>query len=148
MSEHDDELLAGLRRIFAQTYPQPESVAEFAKAALGWRDIDAELAELLSDSALETGSASLVRSGDSPRRLTFRTETLSIEVEVQVEGDRRVLIGQLAPPAALAVEAELESGDDGPSVGADDLGRFRLELAGAVRIRLRVGSVRTSWVTL
>ena len=40
-------------RLFAEVDPVPPLVIETAKASLGWRRLDADLAELLSDSALE-----------------------------------------------------------------------------------------------
>ena len=55
-----------------------------ARAAFTWRTVDAELAELLHDSALDAGAA--VRSGsDGPRMLSFRRAAVTLEVEI--DGD-------------------------------------------------------------
>ena len=59
---HED-LLAELRLLANDVDPVPPEVTAFADAALGWRRIDAELAELLSDSLLESRAAALTRSG-------------------------------------------------------------------------------------
>jgi hypothetical protein len=159
MSEHDshDELLDELRSVVSRVDPVPAEVTEFAKAALGWRRLDADLAELLADSALETESASLTRSGGSAaRRLTFRAADLAIDVEVQTDGATRTVLGQLAPPPAGAtVEVQAADGSVVATAETDSLGRFRLTLEAGGRVRLRVlrndppaGPVETSWLSL
>lgn len=152
----DPELTEELRALFDRADPVPTDVTEFAKAALGWRRLDAELAELLADSALETESTALTRSGGSAGRwLTFRSAELTIDVELQADGDARTLLGQLAPPpAAATVEAQAADGSLTASAESDALGRFRLSLA-AGRVRLRVlrldppgPPVESSWLSL
>jgi hypothetical protein len=49
----DEMLMVELRGLFTDVDPVPPLVIETAKASLGWRRLDADLAELLSDSALE-----------------------------------------------------------------------------------------------
>jgi hypothetical protein len=152
----DDELLEELREVIGKVDPPPTEVTEFAKAALGWRRLDAELAELLADSALETESASAVRSGDLARRLTFRTGDVSIDVEVRADGPVYRLLGQLAPPpAAATVEVQAGDGEIVASARCDSLGRFRLslEVSGRIRIRVTRGdppavALETSWFSL
>ena len=48
----DDALLAELAGILARVDPVPGEVTLAARSALAWRSMDAELAELLHDSAL------------------------------------------------------------------------------------------------
>ena len=146
----DDELLAELRAVLRRTDPVPAEVTDFAKAALGWRRLDTDLAELLEDSALESDVTSLARGTSTGRSLTFRSTDLTIDVEVEAD----VLLGQLAPPPpAATVELQAESGDVAASVESDALGRFRLTLEGRGRFRLRVVRpdalpVETSWFNL
>jgi hypothetical protein len=148
--EPDDELVEELRSVLRRTDPVPTKVTDFAKAALGWRRLDAELAELLEDSVLDEAAA-LTRGGGG-RSLTFRSGDLAIDVEIQ-DGH---LLGQLAPPpAAATVELRGEDGTVAGSVDTDGLGRFRLELGGEGRFRLRVlrrdpagAPVETSWFSL
>jgi hypothetical protein len=52
-SERDEALLARLQKVFDLVDPVPPSVVEAARAAYSWRRIDAELAELLGDSATD-----------------------------------------------------------------------------------------------
>jgi len=148
MPDPDDELFDELRSVLRRTDPVPAEVTDFAKAALAWRRLDAELAELLEDSVLDEAAA-LTRGGGS-RSLTFRTDGLTIDVGIQ-DGQ---LLGQLAPPPATAtVELQNEDGEVAATADADLLGRFRLEIGGEGRCRLRVvapagRAVETSWFSL
>jgi hypothetical protein len=152
----DRELQESLRTVIDRVDPVPLTVTEFARAALGWRRLDVELAELLSASALAADLAALTRSdGDGARWLTFRTDALTIEVEVRSEDASRLLLGQLTPAAAARIEVQSGEGDVLAETDADDHGRFRLTLEATGRIRLRVLSgdpeqapVETSWLSL
>jgi hypothetical protein len=155
-TDPDDELLAELRSLLRRVDPAPLEVSDFAKAALGWRRLDADLAELLADSALETAAASGIRSGESARRLTFGSSGHSIDLEVQPDDGSIRLLGQIAPPPAVAtIEVQGPDGAVAASVAADTLGRFKLELAERGRVRLRVllhepagPPIETSWISL
>jgi hypothetical protein len=159
VSEHrdpDDALLEELAALLGRVDPVPAEVTEFAEAALGWRRLDADLAELLADSALETEAAAGVRGAGAGRWLTFETADLSIAVEVRPEAGGHTVLGQLAPPlAGSRIEAQSADGTVMATAESDDLGRFRLTLAGTGRIRFRVvrpdpaaPPVETSWLTL
>jgi hypothetical protein len=147
----NDELLDDLRNIFRRTDPVPPEVTEFAQAALGWRRLDADLAELLADSALE--AEALARGGEG-RWLTFRADDLTIDVEVQEDGDARTLLGQLAPPPdGATIEVQAGDGDIAATTESDKLGRFRVTLPAGGRIRLRIlregaAPVETSWLSV
>jgi hypothetical protein len=150
--KHED-LLAELRLLGNDVDPVPAEVNAFADAALGWRRIDAELAELLSDSALE--SAAAVRTGgrSDARSLTFRASDLEIDVEVRDAEPGVILLAQLAPPAAASIDVQRDDSSIIATVEADSLGRFRIELAERGRIRLRIRResqppVETSWITV
>ena len=142
----DDELVGMIAQALASDDPVPERVLEGARAAFTWRTIDAELAELVFDSARElTG----VRSEDTDRQVTFRAPGVEIEVMVVENGARR-LIGQLVPPSEATVE--LVGADSVYSATTDRLGRFvfdelapgpvRLVVLGADGARV----VQTEWV--
>ena len=92
----DDELVARLAEALPKADPVPAAVTEFAKAAFGWRTIDAELAELVFDSAVDELVG--VRSEDDTRQVTFRAPGVEIEVAVMADGVRRI-VGQLVPAA-------------------------------------------------
>ena len=118
----DSQLLELLARGLEATDPVPSDVNEFAMAALTWRTIDAELAELAFDSASEETPAG-VRGAGAERMLSFETATLSIDIEYR-SGARRV-IGQVAPPQPATVE--LHHGKGTLTTVADDLGRFSFD---------------------
>jgi hypothetical protein len=154
--ERDEALMSELRVFFAEVDPVPALVSEAAKAALGWRRLDADLAELLSDSALEQESLALARGGEaSTRSLTFRSPELTIDLEVREDHETRTLLGQLSPPAATTIEIQT-AGEPLISVATDHLGRFRASLPRGGQVRLRVvdpnrpsaAAVETSWITI
>jgi hypothetical protein len=152
--DNHEELLDELRALVNEVDPVPTDVTSFAKAALGWRRIDAELAELLSDSALESESLALTRSDVArARSVTFRASDLEIDVEIH-DGDRGVtLLGQLAPPSSATVDVQLDDSSVAATGEADVLGRFRVELFERGRIRLRIRRdllpvVETSWISV
>jgi hypothetical protein len=148
----DDALLAELRAVVGQLDPVPPQVSEAAKAVLGWRRLDADLAELLADSALESELAG-VRSGTAhARSVTFAAPGLEIDVEIRRDNGRMRLLGQIEPPAPATVELQTEDGSTAASAETDALGRFRLELdASPGRARLRITRqdrvVETSWLS-
>jgi hypothetical protein len=151
------DLLDELSSVLNRVDPAPPEVTEFATAALGWRRLDADLAELLADSALETESEALTRSGGSDGRwLTFRAADLAIDVEIRVDGEVRTLLGQLTPPlVAATVEVQAADGSVAAAAESDSLGRFRLTLEAGGRVRLRIlrndqptPPVETSWLSI
>ncbi len=150
----DEQLLASLRRMAKATDPIPSHVVELARAAFDWRTLDAELAELVLDSAepeLAAAAGVLVRSAGQARLLTFETSDLTIEVEVEEEGAERRLRGQLLPPQAAEMVVQHAGGDLIADADAD--GRFTVEGVAAGPVRLRVtlagrAPVETQWAAL
>jgi hypothetical protein len=149
---NEQRLLGELRRLAGEVDPVPDEVTSYAKAALGWRRIDAELAELLSDSALDSQAVAATRSSAArARSLTFRTSSLELDVEIREDDPGVVLMGQLAPPGRATVEVQRADGSPAESQEADALGRFRIGLSERGRIRLRIAReapatpVETSW---
>ena len=143
-------MLAELRRLAGIVDPVPDEVTAYAKTALGWRRIDAELAELLVDSRLEALATRSV--SESARSLTFRASDLDVDVELQSEEDGVSLLGQLAPAGSATIEAQRDDGSTVATADADELGRFRLMLEPGARVRLVVrreppaAPVETSWI--
>jgi hypothetical protein len=142
---------AELRALFSRIDPVPPLLDDAARAAFTWRTVDAELAELMRDSAEEEAGA-LVRGGGGLRQLSFESPRLGIELEVSATGERsRRVQGQLLPPAAATVTIE-RPGEDGVSVQADELGRFVLDglRAGVVRLHvlLRGTQIAIPWTVI
>src|SRR4051812_11306865 len=144
---------ADLRRLVNHLDPVPPLLDEAARNAFGWRTVDAELAELMRDSAdAEEEAGVLVRGPSGPRQLSFESPRMGIELEVVQTGPReRRLEGQLLPPGTATVTIE-RPGEDGLSVQADELGRFVLEnlRAGVLRLHviLRGVQIAIPWTTI
>ncbi|MBO0867991.1 MAG: hypothetical protein J2P15_05455 [Micromonosporaceae bacterium] len=148
----DGELLARLARILAEVEPVPEPVLAAADAAIGTRDPDAELADLIADStAGRAGGYEPVRhAGTSARLLSFDGGGLRVELEVLPDDGTLTLLGQVF---GAARECALESGGgQSRPVELDELGRFLVGglATGPVRLSCRSATARvvTSWVTL
>jgi hypothetical protein len=155
----DEPLVADLREYFARVDPVPPLVTQAAKAALGWRRLDADLAELLADSTLEAESLATVRGagvGAAVRSVSFGAGELTIDLEIHVADKRRTLLGLLTPPSIARIEIQTADGATGATAESDATGRFRTQLPAGGRVRLRLMSldpgsgplVETSWITI
>lgn len=145
----DETLLDDLRHALAASDTVDERVLAAARGAFAWRTVDAELAELVRDSAVDGPVG--VRSdgrGDAPRILSFATEGIGVEIEVGPRG----IVGQLLPCASG--EVDLLTLDEGlvASATADEVGCFNLPAphSRTVRLRCRAGELSfvTDWVIL
>ena len=152
--DHDDLLLGELRRIAAVVDPVPEALAHAGRESLTWLRVDAELAELLSDSIVDDERLALVRSSGGVRAVTFEADGLTIELDILGEGAHRTLVGQLVPAGTAEVEIQTSDGAS-TAVKADPHGRFRAESVPEGRVRLRVtghpssaAPAETSWITI
>jgi hypothetical protein len=150
--ERDEALIEQLRTAFGDQ-AAPASVTEAAKAALTWRRVDAELAELLSDSALDAEPA-LARGGAVVRSVSFSAGPTVVELEVHPDGERRTLLGQLSPVGARTIVIQHADGSEPASVLSDELGRFRITLDRGGTVRLRIAddqadsAVETAWIPI
>jgi hypothetical protein len=159
MNQHDHEheqLVDELRELFSKVDPVPPLVTQAAKATLAWRRLDAELAELLADPALDAESLALTRGARATMRsMSFSAGRLTIDVEIHSEGADRIARGQLSPPGRATIELQSADQAEQTTVESDNLGRFRTKLPATGSIRLRVASdpaganwVETSWIPL
>ncbi|MBJ7358217.1 hypothetical protein [Nocardioides sp.] len=140
----DDQLLAELGEAVAEAALVTDRQREAARAAFTWRTVDAELAELLHDSALE---ASAVRGDDAARTLSFASGPLTLEVEV--DGD--AVMGQVVGAATDSVLMQRSIADDQP-LPVDPSGFFRVEgvAPGPVRFVVQAGdwTLTSPWVAI
>jgi hypothetical protein len=132
--DRDEELLDELRRAVGAIDPVPAHAIEAAEAALDWRTIDDELAELLHDSSAEPAAAG-VRAEEATRVLSFAGERVRVEVEIAGSGAVRTLIGQLVPAGSARIE--IRHADRVVTVAADRRGRFSAADLPAGSISLR-----------
>jgi hypothetical protein len=147
----DDALLAELAEAEWAARQVPNRILTAGRAAFAWRTVDAELAQLTSDSATGpelAGAGSGTRAGSGThRRLSFETDALTVEVEVAPEG----LHGQVVPPQPGTVELQQQDGA-ASTAAVDDVGWFTFAIAPVHLFRLRLrtrdgGQVVTEWTT-
>ena len=137
-----DQLEQDLRAAAALVDPVPLRLVEGAITAYAWRTVDADLAELVFDSLSESAAAA-VRGGDQPRVMTFRTQDLTVELELS--GDR--LVGRVEPAVS---DVSVQQGARTLPMQVDAFGRFATSglVPGAFRLHIRrdVGTVVTDWI--
>jgi hypothetical protein len=150
----DSALEQELRRAAARLDPVPPEVVAAAVDAFAWRDVDAELAELVFDSLLDADQATLVRGSAGRRLVSFKTAGLTVDVEVTSAGPRRDIMGQITPPQRASVQ--IRHGAGIARTDADELGRFTAGAVAAGPMSLRVspagdgtpGAVITDWLAI
>jgi hypothetical protein len=149
MSHELDDFYNRLAGVVATHDTVPPDVVEAAKASFWWRSVEDELADLVYDSSLDSDLLVGVRGG-SGRQLTFATDEVAIEVEVDAPPGSR-MVGQLVPPQPA--EIEIRHLDGSIFLAADELGRFSSasvpEGPMSLRCKRPTGSpLATDWVTL
>ena len=149
MHPEDEKLIAQLRVALEAADPAPSDVSAFAKAAFGWRNIDAELAAIEFDSSTEE-LPSGVRSTATARMLSFQAGEWTVDIEYNEH--TQLLIGQLSPETKCVVELHFAGGAIG--VPSDDLGRFDFDdvLPGPISLVVRTPGnlhvIKTEWTVL
>lgn len=149
----DDELLAELGAIARVADPPPAIAFELGRSAFLLRRLDAELAELVSDSLLE---ASAVRATSSTTRLmTFEASGVTVEVQVTTDGTSSSILGVVLRPGAGSGGVVHLQTASGPLASSELDGDDRFEFTGvpASLARLRVeaigeGVVTTEWINV
>lgn len=147
-NQQEERLLSLLRRGLDQSDRSPADVNEFAKAALSWRTIDADLAQLSYDSSEESNSVS-VRGVATSRLLAFEAGELTIDLEHEPLSGH--LLGQLEPAGLMTVELHML--DTVLVTESDELGRFSFDgiQSGPFALVIRLEGdevVKTEWVIL
>ena len=151
----DNELAGWLASVVAHADPVPGPLLAAARAAYGLRDLDARVAELVRDSAVDAPAA-LVR-GDGRRLLSFETGELAIECEVRRQPARVDVLGQVVGASATSVTATSITAQGAAAPGepvqvpVDGQGRFSIRglPAGVLRLGARLADgtvVVTSWI--
>ena len=142
----DEQLLAELGAALRARREVPDRLVEIGRAAFAWLSVDAELAELIYDSAASRTPFAGTRAGPADRRaLTFVTTELTIELELAPDA----LSGQLVPPQRGTVDVHTRDGSTS-SAEADDVGWFvvRPRPMGLCSLLIRTSDgreVRTGW---
>ncbi|MCU1676925.1 MAG: hypothetical protein JWM93_1683 [Frankiales bacterium] len=163
MTPDDAELLTRLGGVVRSADPVPETVRALARASFGLSRLDAELAELVSDSDGAVSGPGSASSG--VRLLTFETGNLAIEAVVSTMGAHRSILGkvlEVGPPSGnvcledafglQADEPEETAGWCCDDVALDEFGGFRFDglSSGTVRLVVTLADgriVATRWFT-
>lgn len=146
------KLAHDLREVYDAIDPVPPGVLAVAYGALAWRNVDADLAALVADSADTDSPLAGVRDGGGARLVTFEADGVVIEVEVADTGEARRLIGQVIPAGTRGIV--VETPENAVTVDVDQLGRFSATGVGRGPVRLtcqlpdRDRHVVTSWITI
>jgi hypothetical protein len=145
----DGELLEMLGAVLDEVDPVPDVVRANARAALGLRRLDAELAELVRDSAEEErGNLIAVRGGGDARLISFEADTIAVEMQVTERGNLRDLVAQISGVDIGSAEVETPTSRYATAV-EDSLVVVDGVPAGHLRIHVHTVQGRdlvTSWV--
>jgi len=157
MSSDEQTLERDLRLAVDLFDPVPSHLVERATALFTWRTIDAELAELVYDSA-SAREPMTVRGDGEPRILTFRLEPIAdrepaprvVEIEIGGEGDTRDLLGRVSPSGPDHVD--IDRGTATVTVAADERGRFAARDLSPGPLRIRCvypdgSDIVTDWIS-
>ncbi|NNE11805.1 MAG: hypothetical protein HKN41_06100 [Ilumatobacter sp.] len=141
----DDDLLAEIATAHDELSPVPAHLLAAAKDAFGWRRADAELAELLFDSA-EADLVGVRGARDGADRRSFRYGHGDFVIRVHLT--RESLIVMVEPPVSVAcrVVTEEATGEH----RTDDFGELAVaapDLPTRIEVDLPGGAVVTPWIT-
>ena len=134
--------------------PVPDAVRAAAHAALDWRTLDAELAELVADTAAADEELAHRAQRETDVLLSFAAGDLSVELEIRATPEGRELMGQRAAAAARRRDARAPRGRARPGRGRPRPLLRRRARPGPARLRVRVDSaagarrVATPWTML
>jgi len=156
--DRDNADLDNLRRIVGDVDPVPDEVFAAARAAIITRELDAELAALVADSAAMEDELRFdpVRTASTEaadtRLLSFDGGGVQVELEVSGQADQLMVVGQVIGAADRGCVLEQADGRV-HEVELDSLGRFLITgvTSGPARLRCRSasgGRVSTHWVWL
>lgn len=157
----EERILADLRRIAASVDPVPSHVVECARAALSLRRLDAELLDLVRDSADDRSGLLMVRGESDVRMLSFEFPPVTVEVQVTEQHGGCDLVAhvsgiELAGAQVEAQEAQMgtrtASRPDRRDLDTDD-GTLVVERLPSGLVRLHLTSVdgrlyATSWIRI
>jgi hypothetical protein len=152
MSDRDERLEVRLRALATEADPVPNLVHDAARAAFTMRDLDAELAVLVADSAVDDPAVITRSLVSDVRMLSF--ECADVTVELDVDTDPMTHLVRLRGLAVGATgDVVIVRTDSRTPTPLDVDGRFDTpEIpAGPVRLELTTPDgrrVTTSWVSV
>lgn len=146
----DDDVVDLTERLRAtDADPPPAELLAAARAAYSWRTLDTDLCRPAYDSLLDE-ALTPVRGELTARLLRFEAGDVTLDLEVNPEGDARTLVGQVTPPQATELTVRHGVSEE-TSVTSDGLGRFVVDdvRRGPMSVRVALASrspLHTDWV--
>lgn len=144
MTDHtDNSMLDRIGQAFDELDPIPDHLADAARAAFAWRRADAELADLLFDSANDELVG--VRGTSSDRR-SFRFGTKDYVIRVHLTAETMIVM--VEPP--LSVPCRVAGEEGSVEHRTDEYGEFAVDAPDfpvRVEVDLPEGTVVTPWIT-
>lgn len=137
---NDDQLLSLLADSVPDARP-PADAVDAAYAAYGWRTLEADLAQLITDSHVEVVG---FRDGGYSRVVTYETGLGTVTVSIAAD---EVVVDVTPAPTSLT----LRTTGDARDLAIDGDGRATLEgVSGSIRFELTWpgGTATTPWLTL
>ncbi len=144
----DAAMLADLARVLDLADPVPAETTLAARSAFAHRALDAEIAALLDADAMELAGT---RGAAAATPFTFLVGSVVVDLEVEPEGDVRVVRGQVGPDVPVAVTVRGSTSEIPAQL--DALGQFVVRVApGPFSLRIRwqdrPTALTTEWVVL
>jgi hypothetical protein len=146
----DDQLIARLGQLAPVLDPAPPTLLDSARALFGLGRLDADLAQLVRDSAdaPERSLELAVRAADDDRLLSFESGAAGVEMQISERADRRDIVCHVT--GVPLRDAQLETTTGRQALRIDDGVLIARDLAaGPLRLRLTTTagtSIVTSWV--
>jgi hypothetical protein len=117
--DFDFRLLDDIKEMYQTVDPMPADLPERLRFLLSLRDLEIEMARFVDEEL----SAAAVRGAEQSRTITFDSESLTVMIRVDANGDGTVRIdGWLAPPQRRNIEMKTTA--DPLRVSSDEQGRF------------------------
>ena len=122
LDEADLELLDGIRDVFQAVDPMPADLPERIRFFLALRGLEIEVARLAAEEHLPSLVA---RGAEQSRTITFDSDSMSIMIRIDANGDGTVRVdGWLAPARRAGIELKTSAAAEALSASGDEQGRF------------------------
>jgi hypothetical protein len=122
LDDLDLALLDRVREMYQAADPMPEDLPERICFLLALRDLEVEVARLAAGQDLLVPAA---RGAEQSRTITFDSDSMSIMIRIDANGDGTVRVdGWLAPPQRAGIELKTSASAEALRASSDEKGRF------------------------
>jgi len=122
LDDLDLALLDRVREMYQAADPMPEDLPGRICFLLALRDLEVEVARLAAGQDLLVPAA---RGAEQSRTITFDSDSMSIMIRIDANGDGTVRVdGWLAPARRAGIELKTSAAAEALSASGDEQGRF------------------------